>query len=363
MAKKRGMGCIYRRGKIYWIKYSLHGRPCHESSRSRKEDDAKRLLKKRLGGIEEGRFHGLDAEKIVLKALLEDMITDYKMNGKRSLAKAERSKKHLLDFFNEARAREITTDRVKAFIVHRQARDISHAEINRELAALKRSFNLGLHAEKIFRKPYIPMLKEDNVRKGFFEHKEFLALRKALPDHLKSAATFAYITGWRKEETLGLRWNQIDRQAGTVRIDHGVTKGGEGRTVFLHGELKEVIETQSRERRLDCPFVFHRKGKPIRDFRKSWDKALEAAGLQGMLFHDLRRTAVRNMVRAGVSERVAMMISGHRTRSVFDRYNIVNGADLKEAARKVETYNQERTVTETVTVLPLRPQAVAENVA
>jgi integrase len=362
MAKKRGMGCVYQRGRIFWIKYSLHGRPCHESSHSTKEGDAKRLLKKRLGGIEEGRFHGVDAEKIALKTLLEDMITDYKMNSKRSLVKAERNKKHLLDFFKDARAREVTTDRVKAFIVHRQARHVSNAEINRELAALKRAFNLALHAEKIFRKPYIPMLKEDNVRKGFFEHKEFLAVRKALPEHLKAAATFGYITGWRKEEILGLRWNQVDRKAGTVRIDPGVTKGGEGRTIFLDGELKEVIETRSRERRLDCPYVFHRKGKPIRDFRKSWDKALEAAKLQGMLFHDLRRTAVRNMVRAGVSERVAMMISGHRTRSVFDRYNIVNGADLREAARRVDTYNQERTVTETVTVVPLRHETAAENV-
>jgi integrase len=170
-----------------------------------------------------------------------------------------------------------------------------------------------------------------------------------LPYYLKSVVTFAYVTGWRKEEMLSLRWNQVDREAGTVRIAPGMTKGGEGRNIFLDGELKEVIEERWEERRLECPFVFHRAGEPIKDFRGAWQKALEETGLRGKLFHDLRRTAIRNMVRAGVPERVAMMISGHKTRSVFERYNIVSGTDLKEAAKRVEEHNRERTVT----VVPL----------
>lgn len=351
MAGKRGMGCVYKRGRVYWIRYYLQGRPYSESSNSDNETDAKRLLKKRLGEMADGRFIGPRADKVLLKELCEDLLNDYRINGKRSLNKANISVKHLLNFFGQARAKDVSTDRIKEYIARRQAEGISNAEINRELAALKRAFNLGVQAERIYRKPHIPMLKENNIRKGFFEHGDFLAVREALPDHLKPVVTFAYITGWRKEEVLSLRWNQVDRQAGIVRIDPGITKGGEGRNVFLEGELREVIEGQWRKRLLYCPYVFHRDGKPIRVFRKAWLKALEATGLRGKLFHDLRRTAVRNMVRAGVPERVAMMISGHKTRSIFERYNIVSESDLKEAARRIEAHNRGRTVTKTVTML------------
>ena len=115
-------------------------------------------------------------------------------NGKRSLDKARRSARHLLDYFGEDRAAEVTTERIKAFIAHRQIWGISNAEINRELATLKPAFNLGLQGEEILRKPHIPVLKEENIRKGFFEHGEVLAVREALPDLLKLVVTFAYIS-------------------------------------------------------------------------------------------------------------------------------------------------------------------------
>lgn len=77
---------------------------------------------------------------------------------------------------------------------------------------------------------------------------------------------------------------------------------------------------------------------PIRDFRGSWEKACETARLPGLLFHDLRRTAVRNLIRAGVSEKVAMAISGHKTASMLWRYNITDTRDIREAGRRMQLY-------------------------
>jgi integrase len=99
-----------------------------------------------------------------------------------------------------------------------------------------------------------------------------------------------------------------------------------------------LVESAWNNRSLECPYLFHHKGEPIEDFRKAFDAACAAAGLQGILPHDLRRSAVRNFIRAGVKETVAVRLSGHRTRSVFDRYNIVSSDDLVEANEKLEAF-------------------------
>src|SRR6266850_2868386 len=192
-----------------------------------------------------------------------------------------------------------------------------------------------------------------NIRKGFFEHDEFMALRSALPLELRPVVTFAYYTGWRKEEVLALTWDRIDLQVRIVHLDPETTKNDDGRLVYLDGELLVVLTAVKRERDLlypHCTQVFHRSGSGIKDFRSAWDSACKAVGLEGKLFHDFRRTAVRNMVRAGIPERVAQQISGHKTRSIFDRYHIVSDADLREAARRHTRYVSSVTVTETVTV-------------
>jgi integrase len=92
------------------------------------------------------------------------------------------------------------------------------------------------------------------------------------------------------------------------------------------------------ERTSGTDLIFTRAGRRIATFRKAWSSAARRAGLSGLLFHDLRRTGVRNLIRAGVPERVAMAISGHKTRAIFERYNIVSGRDLKDAAAKLEAY-------------------------
>ena len=205
--------------------------------------------------------------------------------------------------------------------------------------------NLGakLTPPIVDRVPHIPMLKESNIRKGFLEHSEFLALRNSLPSYLKGFVTFGYKTGYRISEISSITWAHLDRNQGIVRLEVGETKNDEGRTVYLDDELKDVFNHQWELRKAKgvlIPYVFPNQlgTGPIKDIRRSWFTALKKAGLKRRLFHDFRRTAVRNMVRSGIPERVAMMISGHKTRSVFDRYNIVNQADLKEAANRQSEY-------------------------
>jgi len=214
---------------------------------------------------------------------------------------------------------------------------------------------------KVDRIPYIPMLKEDNVRQGFFEHGDFLALRDALPDHLKGFVTFGYRTGWRIGELAGLQWNQVDRERGTVRLHPGETKNDQGRTIYLDQELQEVFKGLW-ERRIKAgnalPWVFlNADGTDrVKRFDKAWKAACQTAGLGVKLFHDFRRTAVRNMIRAGVPERVCMMVSGHKTRSVFDRYNVVSDTDLQLAAERQAAYleTQAGTISGTIGKLVVR---------
>jgi integrase len=175
-----------------------------------------------------------------------------------------------------------------------------------------------------------------------------LALRDNLPEHLRGLATFAYKTGWRIQEVCALTWAQVDLKAGIVRLEPGDTKNDDGRTVYLDEEVLEVFQAHDEKRRklgTALPWVFLNEDGTdrVKRFDKAWGSACKEAGIPGRLFHDLRRTAVRNMVRAGVPERVAMMVSGHKTRSVFERYNIVSDADLRLAAEKQAAYLQAQT--------------------
>ena len=219
------------------------------------------------------------------------------------------------------------------------------ASINRELAILKRAFTLAIRAGKLLpaHRPYIAMLAEHNVRTGFFEPDQFTAVKAKLRAPLQPVAEFAYLTGWRvQSEVLTLEWRNVDLKAGTVTLDPGTTKNGEGRTVYMTAALRTLLEARQKAaealqaKDLIVPQVFHRNGRPIRGFYKAWRTACTAAGCPGKLLHDFRRTAVRNYVRAGIPERVAMAMSGHKTRSVFDRYNIVSPGDLQAAAATLD---------------------------
>ncbi|MCC7415590.1 MAG: site-specific integrase [Acidobacteria bacterium] len=284
-----------------------------------------------------------------------DLLMDYMMNKKRSICTVKgRIRLHLQPVFGGQPLSAITTVAVRAYSVARQTEGGSNATVNRELITLKRMLSLAVQADKIPKRPYIPLLKEQNARRGFFEPAQFERVLAHLPEHARGVASFAYITGWRTpSEILPLEWRQVDMAAGEVRLDPGTTKNGDGRVFPMTRELRQVLERQQtiaetlrRERdvivrHVFCYAVGDRAGRQVtqNEYWHSWCLARAAADCPDRIPHDFRRTAVRNLVRTGVPERVAMQLTGHKTRAVFERYNITSPNDLREAALKLDTYS------------------------
>jgi integrase len=332
------MGRVFKRGSTYWIAYNHRGKEYRESARTDSESQARKLLKKRIGEVVSGKLIGPRAERMRFGDLAEALLTDYQVNGRRSVAHVRGSIRHLRRCFGLDRTVDITTGRIKAYIAARQKEGAANASINRELAALQRMFSLAVQEERLASAPHVPKLQENNARQGFVDHGAFTTLRANLPKYLRDPIMFLYLSGWRVGEMRALEWRDVDLAGRVVRLRPEISKNKDGRLLPLSADLLEIIERAHHTRRLDCPFVFHREGEPVGDFRKAWANACQAAGLSPILVHDLRRSAVRNMIRAGIPDRVAMALSGHKTRSIFDRYNIVSESDLAAATEKLQTH-------------------------
>jgi integrase len=332
----------YLRGKIWWVKYYANGEPQYESSKSEKYEDAVRLLKIRQGEVAGGNWNRPDNTKV--GTLLDDLLDFYKRNRRSHDHFAQPYvEKNLRPFWGNYLACRVTTKAVGAYRKRRQRQGAAPATINRELALLRRSFRLGMRAtpQKVTHVPHFEMAPENNVRVGFLVPEQYERLLSELPRELKPLLVVGYHVGCRRGEALPLRIDQVDMEAREITLHSGETKNSEGRVLPIYGDMVEALEAQFKEIREKwprCKYVFHRYGKPIKDFRGSWEAACDRAGLPGLLFHDLRRSAVRNMVRAGIPEGIAMKISGHKTRSVFERYNIVSGKDLEEAGAKLAAF-------------------------
>ncbi len=336
---KRDDGTIYV-DPIWWAKFYLHGEPVRRSTGTTKKSVARRQLRHW-----EGNPRDADPRKdrTTIDQLAQDYLNDFRINAKKSLEQAEDYVNRILKAFGGRRAGTITATEIRQYVIERQAEGYANATVNRDLSALKRMYNLGMQAEKITRRPYIPHLEERNVRKGFIGDLEQLAIVEQLPFVLQVMAETAYTYGWRKEELLGLQWSQVDLDDGIIRLDTGTTKNDEGREVRLTESLlrkfKELwAQTQALELRLGWRIapVFHRAGKPIRDFRKAWETACEKAKVGKRHFHDYRRSAVRNMEKARVPRSTAMKVTGHKTESVYIRYAVVDPEMMDDATKRIE---------------------------
>ncbi len=344
--RPRGTGSIYRPkgSSVLWIKFFRNGKPHRESSKSDKVKTAEKLLGQRLAEARTGTFVPLKIKKTLIQELADDLIRNYRINGLRSIGDLEaRWEKHLKPFFGELRAIEVTSSLVTKYVDLRQEEGAENATINRELAALKRLFTLGRRANKVSNVPWIAMLREDNRRTGFLESKQHDALATATAKvglWLRAMFETAYTFGWRKSELLALKVSQVNLSAGTIRLEPGTTKNREGREVTMTLPLKMLL-TQCCHGKKPEDAVFTREdGSRVCDFRKTWTKVCEDAKVPALLFHDLRRSAARNLRNNGVAEGVIMEIGGWKTRSVFERYAIVSQSDIKRAMSQLEAGQQ-----------------------
>jgi len=250
------------------------------------------------------------------------LLTPAKGNGEQTIS----GLKHLDAFFKGFRARGITIEELNRFVAKRLKEDANERTVNRNLALLRRMMNLAQQHGKIDRLLHFPMFSEQgNEREGFVSQHQFEQIRERLPTHLHPLVTFLHDTGVRVGEARKIRWEQVDLKRGLIVLSGEQTKNKKPRIIPLSPEISAWLREMPRQ-------------DPIFDatnLRKSWKRATKAVKLDGILLHDLRRSALRDLVRAGVNETVARKISGHRTRSVFDRYNITDVSDQLAAMQKL----------------------------
>lgn len=346
-----------KHSNVWWIDYSVNGERFRESAKTEKKKEAEDLLAQRLADRGNAPIRRA-AENTSFADLCEMIRNDYERNGRKSDTRLENSISHLETFFAGWPASAIDEAAVEKYIAKRMkdkkpsGGTYSPATINRELAALKRMLRLGYKQRRVLRMPDISLLQEGNARKGFFSKQQLQDVLAELAPELRPLVEVGYITGWRKGELLSRDWRHVDFEEGWLRLEPGESKSGEGRQFPLTERLHAILckhrtvkeRTERRLGKIIQPLFFRYDGRyegcRIRNFHKAWSKALKDAGHPERIFHDFRRTAVRNLVRAGIAEKVAMGLTGHKTRSVFDRYNIVDEDMLRGAGEKLDNAMQ-----------------------
>jgi len=248
--------------------------------------------------------------------------------------------RHLRERFQDTPLSDVMTRDVEQMIPDLRTEDYAPATIHAHIAYLRAAMRYAHKKGEFAVLPYFPKIKVDNARTGFFERDEFERVVACLPEPHADIARFGYGCGWRLSEILGLHWSQVDRVRGILRIT--TSKNGHGRVLPLVGELAKIIDRAWQNRIVGnslSEWVFHRIGNRIRTTRywEKWKKACKQAN-SSRFFHDLRRTAARDMIAAGCDYQTAMAVTGHRSMSMFLRYQIVDMRGIERGLQRLQAY-------------------------
>jgi integrase len=335
--------------QTWWLDYGVNGDRHRESSHTTSKREAMNLLRERIGKRKDGALTGRP-DRVTLADLKDGLRKHYAREGNASWKRAAQAFTHLEEHFGaDAKVTTLTRARVSDYQDSRLEAGAARNSVRYEVGMLSAAFGVAVDQDLLATRPVFKQPAEGDKRTGFFEEGDLAALVGSLPADVGDLVRFLRMTGWRRGEGVGLTWAQVDwddaeypgthdepvpGQNACVRIGEADTKGGDSRTfpIAEAPELRTLLVDRWKVR--DGLRVFQRKGKPIGDFRRVWQKACKAAGVDGRLVHDLRRTAARDFRRAGVSEGEIMRLCGWKTRDMFDRYNIIDAADLARAVRR-----------------------------
>ena len=336
----RGRDGKRHKSTTWFLKYYVNGKPLRESTGTENRNEAIRILRQKMAKSARYSEYSEQLERVLVDQLLDLVIEDYRFNQRSTTYDAGlRVDKHLRPFFAQKKAVEVTSPIIKKYTSAR-SKEAESATVNKELAYLRRAFRLGLQHEPslVEKVPYIRMLPVDNARTGMVDHEQYRALRDSLPSYARIALVVAYHTGARKGEIQKIRLDKIDFRANRIELPGKTTKNRAARFLPIYGDMQAELDMAISIADGNCAFLVQDKGRRIADWEKSWKTACAVAKIDNALFHDLRRTALTNMIETGFSEKEAMEISGHKTRYVFDRYHIVSQRRLKQLGERMETH-------------------------
>jgi len=358
--RRRGSGSIFQQpGASTWSiqYYARGGKRIRESTGTDDKKAAQQLLTQRLSQIDKGEFIERPAKPKTVAELFEELRRHYRVNRRRSLKSLEFRWKHL-KVFADFLAIHIDKDRLNSYVDDRLREGASNASVNREMSALKTCFRLG----QVARMPQFPHLTESNARTGFVEQHQFDRLVQCAGElWLRLFLECAFTYGWRKGELLSLRVEQADLLTKTLHLDAIQAKNAKPREVTMTAKVYELVKL-AVDGKDNTDRLLTRGNKPVKDFRESWQKLCAKAGLgkftcrkcekvgdgdkckcgtrafkyTGTTPHDFRRSAARQLRRAGVAETTIMAIAGWATREMFKRYDINDSSDIRNAVVKLE---------------------------
>src|SRR5262245_62827570 len=240
---RRPEGCVYRRGEVFWFKWvdglgKTHYRSSGSSDRAVAENALREELKRKVDGLAASP----DPRRTLVDDLLTALKDRYRVEGRRSLERLEDAVGHLLRLFKGVQAARVKGADVLRYANLRLDEKAKPATINRELAALRAAYRLGLDNDTILAMPRIRLLPENNARQGFTDAKQVATICRHLSPDLADAVRFMFITGWRsRSEVLPLRWPQADLAAGFVRLEPRPTTKSEGRGGRQIRELRVLL--------------------------------------------------------------------------------------------------------------------------
>jgi integrase len=306
------------------------------------EEHAKRALKAVLGQVWTGQYVAPAAARLDVAKLLDAYVEDRRVAGIKDITNTIAEVERLKRDFSGWKAVDVALPTLQQWATAQLATQ-ARGTVKVKLAYVHAAFVVAKRLGLVPVVPDFPTIAVDNARTGSFTPEEFESVRARLAPPLNQFVAFLYWSGWRPSEALGLKWSDVDRARGVIPLPARRHKGKKAKALPIVGAIERVIEERWKARRVGdrlAEWVFHRHGKPVRDYLYAWRRACADAGLAGRLVYDLKRSAVADMVRAGIAREIGKKNTGHASDAMWDRYAVLEVRDQAAAIVQLEQFRR-----------------------